>query len=72
MTSRSDAGPGLFKAPDHSIHRASLLADQLSAFIWTALIVATTVAMLVNQLGISIAWLDDVLLCSAKIRSRLA
>jgi len=37
------------------------LADLLSAFICAFLIVATTLAMLVYQFGIAIAWLDDVL-----------
>jgi len=59
MTSR--AGPGLFKALDRSIHRVALWADQLSALICAVLIVVTTMAMIVYQLGISIAWLDDVL-----------
>lgn len=61
MLSRSGAGPGLLKALDRLIHRVALSADQLSAFICAVLIVVTTVAMIVFQLGIAISWLDDIL-----------
>lgn len=61
MSLRSGAGPRLFKALDRSVHRVALLADQFSAFICAVLIVVTTLAMIVYQLGIAIAWLDDVL-----------
>ena len=39
----------------------ALVADQLSAFICAFLIVATSIAMVVYQLGIAVAWLDDLL-----------
>jgi len=55
------AGPGLFKALDLFIFRVAQWADQLSALICAVLIVVTTLAMIVYQLGISIPWLDDVL-----------
>ncbi len=61
MSLRSGARPGLFKALDRSVHWVALLADQLSAFICVVLIVATVLAMIVYQWGITIAWLDDVL-----------
>ena len=61
MSSRSGAGPGLFKALDRTVHWVVLSADQFSAFICAVLIVVTTLAMIVFQLGIAIAWLDDVL-----------
>lgn len=61
MSSRSGAGPGLFKALDRTADRVALGADQFSALICAVLIVVTTVAMIVYQLGIAIAWLDDVL-----------
>ncbi len=61
MSSRSGAGSGLFKALDLSVHRVVQSADQLSAFICAVLIVVTTLAMFVFQLGIAISWLDDVL-----------
>jgi TRAP-type C4-dicarboxylate transport system permease small subunit len=61
MTSRSDAGPWLFKALDLFIFKVARWSDELSAFICAFLIVATTLAMIVYQLGISIPWLDDVL-----------
>lgn len=61
MTSRSGAGPGLLLVLDRAIHRVASWADQLSAFICAFLIVVTTFAMIIYQLGIAIAWLDDVL-----------
>jgi TRAP-type C4-dicarboxylate transport system permease small subunit len=61
MTSRAGAGPGLFKTLDIFIFRVAQWADQLSAFICAVLVVVTTLAMIVYQLGISIPWLDDVL-----------
>lgn len=61
MSARSGAGPGFFQAVDRTVHRVALWADQLSAFICAVLIMVTTFAMIVFQLGISIAWLDDVL-----------
>jgi len=61
MTELTGKGPGLFSALDLFIFRVAQWADQLSAFICAFLIVATTAAMVVYQLGISIPWLDDVL-----------
>ena len=61
MSARSGVGPGLFKAVDRAIHRVALWSDQLSGLICAVLIVVTTVAMIVFRLGVSIAWLDDVL-----------
>jgi len=61
MSSRSGAGPGLFKVLDRAVNRVTTSADQLSALICAVLIVVTTLAMIVFQLGIAIAWLDDVL-----------
>jgi C4-dicarboxylate transporter, DctQ subunit len=60
-TGSSGKGPGLIGALDLFIFRVARWADQLSAFICAFLIVTTTAAMLVYQLGISIPWLDDVL-----------
>ena len=57
----SDNGPGLIKALDLFIFRVARWADELSALICAVLIVVTTAAMIVYQLGISIPWLDDVL-----------
>lgn len=61
MTEPTGKGPGLFSALDVFIFRVAQWADQLSAFICAFLIVVTTAAMVVYQLGISIPWLDDVL-----------
>ena len=61
MPQRTGEGPGLFKALDLFIFRVAQWADQLSAFICAFLIVVTTAAMVIYQLGISIPWLDDVL-----------
>jgi len=61
MSLRSRAGPGLFKALDLSVHLVVRSAVQLSAFICAVLIVVTTLAMIIFQLGIAINWLDDVL-----------
>ena len=60
-TGRSGKGPGLVHTLDLFIFGVARWADQLSAFICAFLIVTTTAAMLVYQLGISIPWLDDVL-----------
>lgn len=43
------------------MHHLSRVCDHLSAFICAFLIVATTAAVVVYQLGIAIAWLDDLL-----------
>lgn len=61
MNSRTGAGPGLFGVLDRSVHRVALWADQLSALICAILIVVTTAAMIIYQIGIAISWLDDVL-----------
>lgn len=61
MTELTGKGPGRFSALDLFIFRVAQWADQLSAFICAFLIVVTTAAMVVYQLGISIPWLDDVL-----------
>lgn len=61
MSSRSGAGPRLFDVLGRSIHGVALLSDHLSAFICAVLIVITTLAMVVYQLGIAIDWLDDIL-----------
>ena len=60
-TQGSGKGPGLFNALDLSIFKVAQWADQLSALICAFLIVVTTAAMGIYQLGISIPWLDDVL-----------
>lgn len=61
MTLLAGKGPGLFKALDLFIFKVAQWADQLSAFICAVLIVVTTLAMVVYQMGISVPWLDDVL-----------
>jgi TRAP-type C4-dicarboxylate transport system permease small subunit len=61
MSSRSDAGPGFSGILDRSIQWVALVADHLSALICAVLIVATTAAMIIYQLGIAIDWLDDML-----------
>jgi TRAP-type C4-dicarboxylate transport system permease small subunit len=61
VTQQSSKRPGLISALDVFIFRVARWADQLSAFICAVLIVVTTLAMIVYQLGISIPWLDDVL-----------
>ncbi len=48
-------------ALDNFIFRVARFADQVSAFICSFLIIVSTAAMVVYQLGISIPWLDDVL-----------
>lgn len=60
-TQGSGKGSGLFKALDLFIFKVAQWADQLSALICAFLIVVTTAAMGIYQLGISIPWLDDVL-----------
>jgi C4-dicarboxylate transporter, DctQ subunit len=61
MTTRSVSGPGLFAAVDRLVRRMTVIADQLSAIVCAFLIIATTTAMVVYQLGIVIVWLDDLL-----------
>lgn len=61
MTQQSSKRPGLIDTLDVFIFRVARWADQLSAFICAFLIVATTAAMIIYQLGISIPWLDDLL-----------
>lgn len=46
---------------DRVVHRVAFVCDQLSALICALLIVVTTAAVSIYQLGIAIAWLDDVL-----------
>lgn len=57
------SGPlrGPFHALDRSIHWLAGHSDQFSAFICLLLIVATTLAMILFQLGVAFAWVDDVL-----------
>jgi C4-dicarboxylate transporter, DctQ subunit len=43
------------------MHRLAVVCDHLSAFVCAFLIVVTTAAVVVYQLGIAIAWLDDLL-----------
>jgi TRAP-type C4-dicarboxylate transport system permease small subunit len=43
------------------MHYLSRVCDHLSAFVCAFLIVVTTAAVVVYQLGIAIAWLDDLL-----------
>jgi TRAP-type C4-dicarboxylate transport system permease small subunit len=43
------------------VRRLAALCDQLSAFVCAFLIVATTAAVIVYQLGVAISWLDDLL-----------
>jgi TRAP-type C4-dicarboxylate transport system permease small subunit len=43
------------------VQRLSLACDHLAAFVCAFLIVATTAAVIVYQLGIAISWLDDLL-----------
>lgn len=61
MAGLTGKGSGRFNALDAFIFRVARWSDDLSAFICAFLIVATTLAMIVYQLGISIPWLDDVL-----------
>ncbi len=61
MPELTGKGPGRFSALDGFIFKVARFADELSALICAFLIVVTTVAMVVYQLGISIPWLDDVL-----------
>lgn len=59
--SREENSGGLLVTFDNAIHRAAMVADQLSAIICAFLIVITTFAVIVYQLGIAIVWLDDLL-----------
>jgi len=52
---------GRFRFVDRAVQATAALSDQLSAFICAFLIVVTTVAMIIYQAGIAIAWLDDLL-----------
>jgi C4-dicarboxylate transporter DctQ subunit len=61
MSAPTDGGPGFFGILDRIAHRVAFTADQLSALICTVLIVATTIAMLIYQWGITVPWLDDLL-----------
>jgi C4-dicarboxylate transporter DctQ subunit len=61
MTGRTGNGRGLLNTLDLWVFRVAEWADQLSAFICAFLIVVTTAAVVVYQVGISIPWLDDVL-----------
>ena len=54
-------GSGLLRAFDTIIYTVARVADQLAALICAVLIVVTTGAMIVYQLGIAVVWLDDVL-----------
>lgn len=56
-----NSGPGWLGRLDRVVHYTSALCDQLSALICAVLIVVTTAAVSVYQLGIAIPWLDDVL-----------
>jgi TRAP-type C4-dicarboxylate transport system permease small subunit len=51
----------LLKVFDSIIYSIARIADQLSAVICAALIIVTTGAVIVYQLGIVVVWLDDVL-----------
>ncbi len=53
--------PKPIQALDTVIFRVARFSDAISGFICAFLIVVTTAAMVVYQLGISIPWLDDVL-----------
>ena len=46
---------------DRVVQRVARVCDELSAAICAILIVVTTAAVAVYQLGIALAWLDDVL-----------
>lgn len=54
-------GPGWLGRLDRVVHRLSTVCDHLSAFVCAVLIVVTTAAVSLYQLGIAIPWLDDVL-----------
>jgi TRAP-type C4-dicarboxylate transport system permease small subunit len=61
MSVGTDGGPGVFGILDRLAHRVAFTADQLSALICAVLIVATTIAMIIYQWGITVPWLDDLL-----------
>ena len=61
MTEITGKGSGRFNALDALIFKVARWSDELAAFICAFLIVATTLAMIIYQMGISIPWLDDVL-----------
>lgn len=56
-----EGGSRMFRRVDRAVHYMALVSDQLSAFICAFLIVVTTAATIVYQLGIAIPWLDDLL-----------
>ena len=56
-----NGGPGWLARLDRVVHYLSRVCDHLSAFICAVLIAVTTAAVSVYQLGVAIAWLDDVL-----------
>ena len=61
MANQHSSVPVLLRALDAFIFRVARWADHISALICVFLIVVSTGAMIVYQLGISIPWLDDVL-----------
>ncbi len=61
MTELTGKGPGRFSALDGFIFKVARWADHISALICVFLIMVTTAAMVIYQLGISIPWLDDIL-----------
>jgi C4-dicarboxylate transporter DctQ subunit len=61
MTAQPGAGLRLVGAVDRVVYRMTQAAAQVSAFVCALLIVATTLAVIVYQQGITIVWLDDVL-----------
>ncbi|MFN0301017.1 MAG: TRAP transporter small permease [Burkholderiales bacterium] len=54
-------GAAVFRPLDRIVQFLAYLSNQLSAFICAVLIAATSIAMIIYQLGIAIAWLDDLL-----------
>jgi C4-dicarboxylate transporter DctQ subunit len=61
MSGESRGGRGLFSVLDRTVHRVGSWTDHLSALVCAFLITATTLAVIVYQVGIAIAWLDDLL-----------
>jgi C4-dicarboxylate transporter, DctQ subunit len=55
------SGPGWLARLDRAVDFTARVCDELSALVCAVLIVVTTAAMIVYQLGIAIAWLDDLL-----------
>ena len=55
------SGPGWLQRLDRVVEITARVCDELSAFVCAVLIVVTTGAMIVYQLGIASPWLDDVL-----------